>query len=268
MAKLLAKLATCDWRVEAERQRVYTQFVAALDRIRDKARAEGRPSQSDVDDDMLRKTVLAIENAVEGAATLDDVRMALKVPGGPHPGEQAGRDLDERAPPSRPKAGAGSSAPVPSSPPRPLSGDWIRSRHGVMLLALSFVVAVLSAVQLWQLARPQEPACTASSTACFDSGWQPVSNAATTTYFFRHALGQVPTGLTLWFSPTKEGTQAYLITWKFPRPESGNPVTIEARADAVYVHVWNGVPIHGVYDARVQNWKTFNEGFYRVVAQK
>jgi hypothetical protein len=74
--------------------------------------------------------------------------------------------------------------------------------------------------------------------------------------------------MSVWFSPTNQGTPAFPLIWKFQRNETGNPVSIEALPDVIYVHVWNGVPIFGSYDARTDRWTTYTEGFYRVIAER
>jgi hypothetical protein len=61
---------------------------------------------------------------------------------------------------------------------------------------------------------------------------------------------------------------AYLVTWKFPRPESGNPITIEPRSDVIYVHVWKRHPDSRGVRRDTQQWTAFAEGFYRVVAER
>jgi hypothetical protein len=141
----------------------------------------------------------------------------------------------------------------------------------VWLTILSLAVAALLFLEAWQLSvlgTSKGAGCSAEGVECFDSGFQPVNNSASTTFFFRHKLGAVPRFVELWFSPTSGGEHAYLIFWRFPRIEAGNPVVVEARSDAIYVGMWSGQPVHGVFDPATEKWTTYNQGFYRVVAYK
>jgi len=156
-----------------------------------------------------------------------------------------------------------------------MSDDYYREDSGrgwlIWLTALSLAVLLLVLAQVWQFfegAAARSAACGPEGTECFDSGYQPVSNAASTTFYFKHRLGATPKMLEVWFSPRQDGERAYLVSWRFPRPEAGNPITIEARSDAIYIGVWAGQPIHGVYNPATDRWQTFSEGFYRVVAYK
>jgi hypothetical protein len=144
-------------------------------------------------------------------------------------------------------------------------------RLKVWLTALTLAMVALLFGQIWQFfgsGGGRSAACSPDGAECFDSGYQPVSNAASTTFYFKHRLGAPPRFVELWFSPTQDGERAYLAAWRFPRIEAGNPVSIEARSDAVYVGVWSGQPIHGVYNPVTDKWQTFAQGFYRVVAYK
>jgi hypothetical protein len=145
------------------------------------------------------------------------------------------------------------------------------STSKIWLTILSLAVATLFLLQVWQLFAPGSSKsidCNLDGVECYDSGFQPVSNGASTTYFFRHRLGAVPRFVEVWFSPTAGGEQAYLISWRFPRIEAGNPIIVEARSDSIFVGVWSGQPIHGVFDPMTEKWTTYNQGFYRVVAYK
>jgi hypothetical protein len=153
-------------------------------------------------------------------------------------------------------------APRPLAPPR---RRWRKALAGSLPVLLLTTVALLQAWNIWH---PPSIDCTADSTTCFDSGWKPVSSQASTAYFFRHRLGAPPRQLTLWFSPTADGARAFPLQWRFPAPEAGNPVTIEARSQAIYVNVWKGMPIGGTYDGPTERWTTYDEGFYRVVAMR
>jgi hypothetical protein len=155
---------------------------------------------------------------------------------------------------------------APAAPPlAPPRRRWRRALAGNLPVLLLATIALLQAWNIWH---PPSIACSADSTTCFDSGWQPVSNHASTAYFFRHRLGAPPRQLTLWFSPTADGARAFPLQWRFPTPEAGNPVTIEARARAIYVNVWKGMPISGSYDGPTEQWTTYDKGFYRVVAMR
>jgi hypothetical protein len=145
------------------------------------------------------------------------------------------------------------------------------SKLKVWLTTLSLAVVSLFFLQAWQLSllgSSKSTGCSPEGVECFDSGFQPVNNSASTTFFFRHNLGAVPRFVEVWFSPTAGGESAYLISWRFPRIEAGNPIVVEARADAIFVGVWSGQPIHGVFNPATEKWTTFNQGFYRVVAYK
>jgi hypothetical protein len=140
----------------------------------------------------------------------------------------------------------------------------------IWLGVLTAIALMLVFVQAWQyyLTRDLLVQCDPNGTSCYDSGYLPVSNKETTTFFFRHRLGRPPQTMDVWFSPTQDGQRAFLLTWRFQRPEAGNPISIEARADAIYVNVWAGVPIFGYFDPPKESWVTFTSGFYRIVARK
>ena len=151
-----------------------------------------------------------------------------------------------------------------------------QDRRGLLVPILIGILLVgVVGLQLWQmLAGPiwhggsDGSKCTPDSSDCFDSGWQPVSNSTSAAFIYRHRLGVTPRGITAWFSPTADGVRAFPLVWNFPRPEAGNPVTIEARPDAIIINIWGGAPIHGIYDGTNETWTTFNQGFYRIVANK
>lgn len=238
--RILRQLALCEWTDEAQRCRVYSQFANAVKRLK-----HGDESSEPIDyDGDFKRAVRRIEGAICKANTLEEVKEMLS---------EARKDASLLA--------TAESATVIDTA-RPSGFPLWRIFVGLALLTLA-------GLQAYALFAPPRPlACAADSTTCFDSGWQPVSNKASTTYFFRHNLGAVPREVTLWFSPTKDGARAFPALWKFPSVESGNPITIEARADAVYVNVWKGLPIHGVYDGTQERWTTYTDGFYRIVAVK
>jgi len=120
----------------------------------------------------------------------------------------------------------------------------------------------------WSEYRRLQEQCSATSASCFDSGWKPVNNTQTATYFFKHHLGTSPAELTIWFSPTADGARAFPLLWRLPNNESGNPISIEAKPDAVYIHIWNGMPVHGHFEMTGKKWTTYNSGFFRVVARR
>jgi hypothetical protein len=141
----------------------------------------------------------------------------------------------------------------------------------IWLTILSLAVSTLFFLQAWQLfaiGSSKSTGCNPDGVECYDSGFQPVNNSASTTFFFRHRLGATPRFVEVWFSPTADGEHAYLISWRFPRIEAGNPVVVEARSDAIFIGVWSGQPIHGVFNPTTEKWTTYNQGFYRVVAYK
>ena len=146
--------------------------------------------------------------------------------------------------------------------------DRIRGLR-IWLTTLTLAMVTLAFGLMWQVfAAGSHATCGIDGLECYDSGYQPVSNAVSTTFFFKHRFEATPRFVELWFSPTSDGERAYLISWRFPRVEAGNPIVIEARSDAIYVGVWAGQPIHGVYNPATDKWQTFNQGFYRVVAYK
>jgi hypothetical protein len=147
-------------------------------------------------------------------------------------------------------------------------------RRGLLVpILLGILLVAVVGLQLWQIGPishggSDASKCTPDSSDCFDSGWQPVSNSTSAAFIYRHRLGVTPRGITAWFSPTADGVRAFALVWNFPRPEAGNPVTIEARPDAIIINIWGGAPIHGIYDGTNETWTTFNQGFYRIVATK
>jgi hypothetical protein len=147
--------------------------------------------------------------------------------------------------------------------------------RGLLVPILGILLVAVLGLQLWQLlggriwhGGSDAPKCAPDSSECFDSGWQPVSNSTSAAFIYRHRLGVTPRSITAWFSPTADGVRAFPLVWNFPRPEAGNPVTIEARPDAIIINIWGGAPIHGIYDGTKETWTTFNQGFYRIVANK
>jgi hypothetical protein len=150
-------------------------------------------------------------------------------------------------------------------------------RTGLSLAPILFgLVLVVLGLQLWVIFGGSAygfgsftmSGCSPTSSSCFDTGWQPVSNKTSSIYFYKHRLGATPRFVSAWFSPTADGSHAYSLSTPFSSVNVGNPITIEARPDVVLVHTWSGAPVHGVYNGGNEKWTTFTEGYYRIVALK
>ena len=167
-----------------------------------------------------------------------------------------------------------SRTPPPASVTAPVATNRFQVSLGPILVGL--VLLVVLGLQLWMILGPSAYGlgilnlsdCGPTSSSCFDTGWQPVSNKNSSIYYYKHRLGTTPRFVSAWFSPTADGSHAYSLSTPFSSLNIGNPITIEARPDVVLVHTWSGAPIHGIYNGGNEKWTTFAEGFYRIVAVK
>lgn len=260
--QILEQLSQVSWRLSTVRSQIYK----ALERAIEHHVQDGKPETSDSFQKAAQAAIQNIEETLsKGAPSLEAVQDALKwertIPASPLLAQ------NELFSPKRVFLMPFSFLRQKSKHLMSNKMSHAFARYSVLVLLVGIGVLFLFG-GWWFLKSNASPICTLESTECFDSGWQAVSNKQTVTYLFRHNIKALPRQLTLWFSPVPDGSRAFLIGSKFPRLESGNPISVEARPDMVLLHVWSGAPIFGFYDSGVDRWVVFTEGFYRVVALK
>jgi hypothetical protein len=101
----------------------------------------------------------------------------------------------------------------------------------------------------------------------FVSVWVKASNSQSTILRFLHGLPAAPTSVAVWFSPDEKGAVSYPILGFWGVGQTGNPVTIRVDQEAVELHIWQGAPLHGVWDAKTGQWTEYTDGYFRVVAR-
>lgn len=161
--------------------------------------------------------------------------------------------------------------PQPSgrAPPRaPAAARGVQTIINAVLLLGLLTLGFMTARLAFAPRNPDLSNCDANSLTCYDSGWIRVSGEKSSAFFFRHTLGSPPRIVMVSFSPTPDGARSFPLTWNYPRPEAGNPITIEARSDMVLLNIWGGAALHGIYDGTTEQWTTFKDGYFRVVAFK
>lgn len=102
----------------------------------------------------------------------------------------------------------------------------------------------------------------------YDSGWMSDSNVSNHETTFQHNLGVFPTRITVWFAANDTPITVYPIIWSWDGTASGNPVTIEMSTTQVIFNIWDGAPLHGVWDGLSATWLKFDAGFWRVFLWK
>ena len=163
---------------------------------------------------------------------------------------------------------------------KPMNHTRSSSVSAILTVVIALMIAGILALQVLQIfgreqlgawlgnAAPGADRCSVASSTCFDTGWQPVSNKTSAIFIYRHQLGTVPLDVRVWFSPGSDGARAYRVETTLAPQPAVNPLTVEARADAVLIHTWAGAPIYAAYDGSTEKWMTFAEGYYRVVARR
>jgi hypothetical protein len=101
----------------------------------------------------------------------------------------------------------------------------------------------------------------------FDSGWRCTDNSRQRLPI-QHKLGAAPRFFTAYFAPSADSSQVFPLNWSWSRAHSGNPVTIEITTENLYLHIHDGDPLHGVWDAGSATWQRYNRGCFRVFMQK
>ena len=247
------RLAQCDWRNPAERQAVYDGISASVGERVVRLRSSGKTESADVVERALTQAIEQVEWQV--------ARGSDRADGGVHVQAQT-----REAEAGRPGAHA-----TPATRGRRQAAV----RKGWTTAALAAGLVLVLGLQAWQMFGAEAMArlgyppagCGPESAKCLDTGWQPVSNKASSAFFYRHNLGRVPGTVTVWYSPNANGNPAYSVSGNLPNSPGGNPYTIEARPDMVLLHIWKGAPIHSVYDGPTEKFTTYGEGYYRVVAE-
>lgn len=106
------------------------------------------------------------------------------------------------------------------------------------------------------------PSEATTTTVDYVSPWKYATSASNNTLTIPHTLGKVPLVVTAQF--TADQNTVYPLSWSWANNYSGNPVTISADASNVYIEIFSGTPLHGVWKATTGAWTTWSTGFFRV----
>lgn len=103
----------------------------------------------------------------------------------------------------------------------------------------------------------------AAAPSQYRSPWTLDSNAQSHKTVFQHGLGVIPATVQVMFSADLE--TAYSVTWSWDSGYTGNPVCIGMDDQTVFLEVYSGAPLHGIWDS-LGGWTTFQHGYWKVVA--
>jgi hypothetical protein len=78
----------------------------------------------------------------------------------------------------------------------------------------------------------------------------------------KHGLGTTPRFASVVFSPNQDASVVYPLTWSWGAANSGNPVTISLTTENVFIEIFGGAPLHGVWTA-ANGWASFSTGCFR-----
>jgi hypothetical protein len=99
----------------------------------------------------------------------------------------------------------------------------------------------------------------------FRSDWIYDSNGSNHRVLFRHGLNRTPRLVTVLFSDSDNQATVYPVLWSWDPRYSGNPVTVGMDALQVFLEITQDNPLHGVWNPN-DGWKTFNDGYWMVIA--
>jgi hypothetical protein len=95
-----------------------------------------------------------------------------------------------------------------------------------------------------------------------------LTNEKSTVVTFRHGLGRLPIITQLQFSPDAFFDSVSIVQWNWDGGWSGNPVTMSVDSRAVYVAIFHGAPLHGIWNPAVMapgEWTRYTKGYFRVI---
>lgn len=269
--RILQQFGSKNWKSEEVRRSIYDEINRALMNAAAALRAAGNALPFDVSESTLRAIAARVEKAAKDAASLDQVNAALQgmnaLQENPADADGANNMAQNYSSVSEVDQNAGlPTKDVRNTMVPPF--ETARRAQSPLLIAIAVAVAILAGLQTWTLWPKPAPDCGPRSKVCLDTGWVRATNAKTSVYFYRHGLGKVPSRMFVWFSPAADGVPAFLLSGTFAASQAGNPVSIEARPDVIYLHIAAGIPLHGVYNAAKNQWTMYNQGYFRIVATK
>lgn len=268
--RLFSGLSKVDWRSASERDRLYAMFRDVLGRWNqqnDPSQVSNARALSALDE------VIALVEQEQPAAP-DIAALARAVQMELHRrGLMADLAADE-PPPAQPEV----ATPPPSHvdpttvvtvAPTPASGaDTSAGQVSRRVIFAAYTALGLALLTLAWVAFGSRGGDCGGAVGCHDSGWVSARARPTNVLTIPHTLGAEPRSMSVWFSPTATGERVWLLTWRWPGGESGNPISFEADAGATRLHLWEGAPLFGAYNAATGSWTIHQTGFFRVVVRR
>ncbi|MGL4440781.1 MAG: hypothetical protein ACRCUE_16085 [Bosea sp. (in: a-proteobacteria)] len=143
----------------------------------------------------------------------------------------------------------------PTTLVKPRTVMW-PSLAAMTLATVALLVSIESQTCGWIVAR------------CSDSGWIRADTVRNHTLKVPHNLGSVPSRLQIWFSADADGALTYPTEFGFGPAQSGNPVTVSVNANEIGFHIYQDVPLRGVFNAETGKWTNYTTGYLRFVVSR
>lgn len=82
---------------------------------------------------------------------------------------------------------------------------------------------------------------------------------------FKHNFGKTPNFIQIQFSQDDSFDQVTILQWGSWGFNVGNPVTIAADTENVYLNISPSGPLNGSWDGLNNQWTTVQNGYFRVI---
>lgn len=102
---------------------------------------------------------------------------------------------------------------------------------------------------------------------CSETDWIYDDSLTSHRSSFPHNLGVTPRAVSILFTPDPSQGKVMPVMWSWVFQNTGNPVSIEMDSRAVYLHIYNGAPLHGFWDAEI-GWQKYNEGYWKIISYR
>jgi hypothetical protein len=106
---------------------------------------------------------------------------------------------------------------------------------------------------------------TKGTVTLYDSGWLSDSNATSHTVAIPNALGKIPAGMELSFSPDG-GSTVYSVAYRWwGGGKTMNPVTVQVTPSQILLGIYNGAALFSVWNAATGAWTQYSGGYWKAV---